>query len=137
MIHGRPIVLRRIKPGPELRSCHALFVSHSMRPRVHEILSLLEGTEILTVSDLEGFVDQGGMIGFTAVGEQIRFEVHATRMSKVGLCPGRAMLMLASKVIQQRSDRIPGTKPTKTGCRQSSMLVSHDFSENWTWIRKC
>lgn len=44
----------------EIRKCHLLFICSSEKPMLREIMSHINGYNILTVGDMEGFLETGG-----------------------------------------------------------------------------
>src|SRR4029077_13509273 len=71
-----PFVVRRVRTSAEARKCHILFVADSDRKRVSELLTALKGASVLTVSDLDHFLELGGMIRFYMEGKHVRFEIN-------------------------------------------------------------
>jgi len=86
-INGRPLHL--VHPNAdsflELRRCHILFLSPNERRRVGEILHEMEGARVLTVSQMEHFLQYGGMINFVLEDWKVRFEVNDEPAKRVGL----------------------------------------------------
>src|SRR6185369_17717535 len=66
-VKNRRIVVRTLAGVEEGAECQLVFISASERGRLHQILSALGKTQVLTVSDIEGFAKAGGMIGLVAV----------------------------------------------------------------------
>ncbi|WP_237099883.1 YfiR family protein [Nitrospina gracilis] len=62
-----------------LRTCHLLYVLPSEKDRWDKLSGLLKSQSIVTVSEMEGFSDQGGMIQFvlTPTGNgSLRYTLH-------------------------------------------------------------
>jgi hypothetical protein len=94
-VHGRPIVVRRIPSGSEdFRGCHVLYVSDSEQRHVAPLLRSAQGS-ILTVSDIDGFVDVGGAIGLVNADERIQFEVNVSTLQRASLKASSQLLKLA------------------------------------------
>ena len=65
MIRGKKLVVDFLTKTEDLdNSCQVLFVGHKEKPAVKGLLKKVNGKPILTVSDMEGFVHLGGMVGF-------------------------------------------------------------------------
>jgi hypothetical protein len=75
-----------------MRGAHILFISASEKKRLPVILSSLRGSSVLTVSDMEGFLDAGGMVQFLNENDRVRFAVNVD-------ATGRARLKLSSKLL--------------------------------------
>jgi len=73
---NRPLVIQRFGRSTELTNCNILFISQSESERAAQIVSSLKGRSILTVSDMDGFVDSGGMIQFITERNKIRVGIN-------------------------------------------------------------
>lgn len=89
---GRDIRVRRVHSIEGIEGCHLLFISKSERKHLAEILHAAQSFSVLTVSDIEGFVEAGGMIGFILDSNRIRFEIGAAAAN-------RARLVISSKLL--------------------------------------
>jgi len=81
--------------------CHIVFISSSEEGRLGEILAALKGHPVLTVSDMDGFADAGGMMGFVADDNKIRVDVNKKAMVVSGLHVDAQLLEIAHKVIDK------------------------------------
>jgi hypothetical protein len=91
----RPVAIRRLAQVEETNGCHVLFVSRSESTRLQSILNGLAPAPILTVSDIPGFADAGGMIGLINVGQRIRFEINLRAATRAQLKISSQLLKLA------------------------------------------
>ena len=73
---NRPLIIQRFRRSTELRNCNILFISQSERDRVAQLISSLKGRSVLTVSDMDGFADIGGMIQFFTERNKIRVRIN-------------------------------------------------------------
>jgi len=78
--------------------CHILFISSSEKERLPEIFTALNGTSVLTVSEVKHFTETGGMINFVLDSDRIRFQINETTAEKAGLKISFKLLSLASQV---------------------------------------
>jgi len=99
-VHGRELAVKRSGGVPALKSCQIVFISSSEKDRLGQILATLSNASVLTVSDLEGFSQSGGMINFTKEGNKIRFEVNTGGAERAGLKINQELLK-AGKVVRQ------------------------------------
>lgn len=79
-------------------TCHILFISRSEASRVDQYLNA--GGPILTVSDIEGFADRGGMIGFVLQDNKIKLVVNTKAATAAGLRIDAQLLEIALRVIR-------------------------------------
>ena len=98
VVKGRALVVRRFQRIEELTDCHILFVSRSERARLQPILEKLKGRSILTVSDLEEFAGEGGVICFVLVENKIRLRVNLEAAKAAGLTLSSKLLRPAQLV---------------------------------------
>jgi len=97
--NGHPIQLRHMRRGDPLSACHLLFISSSEAPQLAMILRSLEGTSILTVSDIDRFALSGGMIELRMVGNRVRFDVNRRAADEAHLKISSKLLRVARAVI--------------------------------------
>jgi hypothetical protein len=100
-VNGRPVVVRRLKSVADTAGCHILYISASEAPRLAQILSALKGRNVLTVSDLDHFVQSGGMIRFELVDEHVRLHINPRAAQDAGL-------KLSSKLLRAAAASGPG-----------------------------
>ncbi len=81
-----------------LRDCQMAFISRSERGRLHTILGALHGKPILTVSDIDGFVADNGMIGFSIRAHQVRININLRETRAAGLSVSSKLLEVANVV---------------------------------------
>jgi hypothetical protein len=99
LIKDRRVELRHIKSGAEASGCHVLFIAASERGHLKQILSHTSGHAILTISDAEGFAQQGVLINLFVNEEgNVRFEICSTQLRKSGLNMSAQVLRLARLV---------------------------------------
>lgn len=81
----------------ELSSCQVIYIGRAEK-RWHQLLDKASGRNILTVSDLDAFAQQGGMVGFYTESGKIRLEVNPEAARKGGLHISSKLLELARTV---------------------------------------
>jgi hypothetical protein len=89
-IAGRPIGKSKLEVAPvqaggDLAACDALFLSTSERARWPDIRAALGTRPILTMSEMTGFAQDGGMVGLMAIDNRLRFDVNLKAVRKAGL----------------------------------------------------
>ncbi|HKR29509.1 MAG TPA: YfiR family protein [Terriglobales bacterium] len=102
-VNGHSFVIKRLKPTADVKECHILFVGTSLGPHVADTIRLTRGTPILTISEIPGFADRGGIINLTLEQNKVRFEVNVDAAKQADLNISSRLLVLA-KVIQQPGD---------------------------------
>lgn len=97
---GRVIDVRTGVPPAEWRQCDALFLSETDAERLTMLQQRLSNAPVLTLGDLPGFVEAGGMIGLRLEASRVRFDVNLNSAQAAGLVLNSQMLKLAGKVLQ-------------------------------------
>jgi len=96
-VAGRSLDVRSLDSSSAVPgNCHILFVAGSETPRLSGILGALRTTPVLTVSDLEDFAVDGGMIQFYLRDEKVRFEINQQAAEAAGLKIDARLLKLSS-----------------------------------------
>lgn len=97
-VNDRPFEVRRATLDASLAACHILFLPVAERARVREVVTLLKGKPVLTVSDADAFIHQGGVIGLVKRGGNIRVQINLDAASEAGLKVSSKLLILADQV---------------------------------------
>lgn len=86
----------------DLTNSHVLFVSSSEQSRVATILGVLENHPVLTIGDVAGFVDAGGMIGFVMKSDgEIGIALNLASMRKVNLQVRSMLKRIAERIVDE------------------------------------
>lgn len=94
-IRGRIILAKGFESMENLESCHILFVDQSEKDNLQQILNKIKSKSILTVSDMPGFAQRGGIIDFIEIDNQIRFEINLQAARQTNLIISSKLLNLA------------------------------------------
>lgn len=95
-VHSRTLVVNRLSSIAMLDSCHLLYISEDAEPV--KVLSVVRDQPVLTVSDVENFTEQGGIIQFKLVQNKVRFRINASAAASAGLNISSKLLSLALDV---------------------------------------
>jgi hypothetical protein len=79
-------------------SCRVLFISSSEDRQLKDILTALNKSGVLTVSDMAQFSQRGGMIEFVLDGDKVRFEVNVSNTEDARLSLNSELLKVAVAV---------------------------------------
>jgi hypothetical protein len=104
--HGRPLRVQRANDAKELLGCHVVFIARSRSEHLAETLRTLSTRPILTVSDVDGFEQAGGMVQFYLEGTKLRFLIDPGAAQAAGLKVS-AQLLTVGKVV----GTVTGTRP--------------------------
>ena len=97
-VQGHDLQVKRFQPGEDLHACHVLFISLSEKKRLPSLLANLNGSSVLTVADMEHFIESGGMIQFVMEEKRVRFGIDVGAASRARLKISSKLLSLARTV---------------------------------------
>jgi hypothetical protein len=104
-LDGKPVRVLRLKTAAEARGCAIVYISASESTRVRNDLEALRGQPVLTVSDADNFLQNGGMIQFLLQAKHVRFAVNLDAVRSAQLSLSSELLKVAASV--------DGTPPTE------------------------
>jgi len=94
-VNGHEVTVQYYDNAEDIGKCHILFINLSEANKREQVLELLKGRNILTVSDVSGFPAEGGMIRLFTRDNKIRFEVNLEASRAAGLTISSKLLRLA------------------------------------------
>lgn len=97
-IFDKPVTVRQLSDIEQTSKCQLLFIDRSERVLLQRLFVHLGDKPVLTVSDLTGFSNEGGMIEILQVNNKFRFKVNLTRMQWADLNLSSQVLKLAVEV---------------------------------------
>jgi hypothetical protein len=96
--NGRPLQVRRVRPGDGITDCHVLFISKAAEGNAAALLAAAGALPVLTVSDREGFGLNGGIIEVFVDNARMGFAVNIRSAQRSGLNLSSGLLHLAKAV---------------------------------------
>jgi hypothetical protein len=97
----KKVEIRRIEAVEGAAGVQILFIGTSERGRLGEILNALGDTRVLTVGEMEGFTERGGMIAFRLKEDIVRFEINLNQVKHAHLKMSSQLIRLAQRVISK------------------------------------
>lgn len=95
---GRKLTISHPATLDESSKCHLVFVSASEQERLPGIFPYLQERHVLSVSDMDNFAQQGGIVGLVTINNKIRFEINLPAAERAGLNISSNLLKLARLV---------------------------------------
>ncbi|RPH40635.1 MAG: YfiR family protein [Desulfobulbaceae bacterium] len=94
------IVVKRYGNLEELRTdpCNILFVSAKAMSQWAQIRALIAASAILSVSDVAGFPENGGMVNLLKSDQRVQIEINRTAVDEAGLAVSAKLLTVARLV---------------------------------------
>lgn len=100
-IKEKQVFIKRGIALPDAKLCNVLFISYSEKRKLNQILKKLENEPIITVSDIEGFSELGGIVEFVGNDEEkIKFIINNKAARKAKLFLETLLLETALRVIR-------------------------------------
>lgn len=96
----RAMTLLEIESLSQIPACHMLFINTEDTARMGEILGSFGDSAVLTMSEIEGFADKGGMIEFSDDGRGVRLKVNQKTAQDAGFKISSKLLRVATIVGQ-------------------------------------
>ncbi len=115
LVKGKKVVIQHFQGLEELkksseghpqieaiRKCHLLFVCQSEKGVLKEIINWVKDYSVLTVGDMEDFLESGGIINFVMEDNKVRFEINVATARNAKLKIRSQLLRLAKRVIGEK-----------------------------------
>jgi hypothetical protein len=101
-VNNHPMEIQRFGRVEEIKTCHILFISKSEAAQLEQILASLKGRNILTVSDIDGFAQGGGMIRLVTEKGKTRLKINREAAKAAGLTISSKLLKPAEIVSSEK-----------------------------------
>ena len=92
-VGDRPLIVRRFRRVEDIAECHILFISRSEAAILGQVIAHLKGRSLLTVSDVDTFTRQGGIVRFVTENGKIRLRINVEAAK-------RCELTISSKILR-------------------------------------
>ncbi|RJQ65680.1 MAG: YfiR family protein [Desulfobacteraceae bacterium] len=102
IIKGRKLKVVPYRDSDCLMQSHIFFFGTQDRLFIQKILGLAKGRGILTIGEIEGFTQMGGIINFFEEQNRLRFEVNIDAAQREGLKLSSQLLVSAEIVREER-----------------------------------
>lgn len=105
MIDNRHLAVLRLENEHSVEACAILFIGESESSHLDRDLSAVARLPILTVSDMQGFMKNGGTIQFVLQENRVRFEVNLNAARECGIVLSSQLLKVATRVVGNPSGK--------------------------------
>jgi hypothetical protein len=95
-VHNNTLVVKRLKSLTLADDCQLVYIGEDTE--LTEVLLLVRGKPVLTVSAAEDFIEQSGIIQFKLVQNRVRFRINMDAANSAGLSISSKLLSLAISV---------------------------------------
>lgn len=97
-VHGRRVTVESRSYAGTIANCRVVFIGESSAHAPVDWLRDLSGQPVLTVSEGDDFLPNGGIISLNRIGSRITFDVNLVAMRRSNLRIGSQLLRLARDV---------------------------------------
>ena len=105
-ISNHRLRVKQVRPDDLLADCAVLYITDIDARRARPLLASLTRDNVLSVSDIAGFTDVGGVIRIYPERGRLRFEINVTAAARANLRLGSQLLGLAP-LVKDRIDDLP------------------------------
>jgi hypothetical protein len=99
-VAGRQVKVRRVTRTEEVGHSEILFISDSEGEQLPRILKQFERDAVLTVGEMDGFAERGGVIRFKTEKDRVRLEINVGVAERARLRISSELLKLA-RIVRQ------------------------------------
>jgi hypothetical protein len=99
-VANHPVSVVPVHTPEQARNCHLLFINSFHDGQARHIVEVLRDTNVLTVGETKGFVEDGGIINFVLQDDRVQFQVNHKAAKEAGLSISSRLLALARVVIE-------------------------------------
>jgi hypothetical protein len=107
VVGSRAIEVREIKEPEETHTCHLMFLTSALNPKLPRYLAAVRALDVLTVGEPPGFLDRGGMIELFLEDNRIRFDINEQALRDAHLRASSRLLRLARRIEPARAGGAP------------------------------
>ena len=101
-VNGKKIVVKQSPDIKDICGCQILFAASATKEHLWEIFSAVENCNVLTVGDMEGFAEFGGVINLIRRENRVHIEINMASAKKAGLVISSKLLKLAEIIKNRR-----------------------------------
>ncbi len=96
---GKSVKIRRLQIGDSLQDCHLLYLPQEEgAERIRDWLKIVSTKPVLVVSNINGFLDMGGMLVLNNDGKNLHFSVNLDTVRQSSLKLSAQLLQIAREV---------------------------------------
>lgn len=96
-IKGRPIRIRYLQADEVPEGCHMIFICESARREWESIIGGCQKKPVLTVADMDEFIEIGGMI-YLGLDSRVRIKINLTAVEAAGLVVSPKLLRIVDVI---------------------------------------
>ena len=103
-IRERILTVEKVESDLTDQNCQILFLGTDNTSFIRRTLAILRGQHVLTIGEIEGFAQMGGVINFYNQDNKLRFEVNIDAANRAELKLGAQILQSAQRIIKETEE---------------------------------
>lgn len=96
-VGAQPITIKKFDDPQTLTRCHIIFIGDSKITRLNEIISKLQGSSSLIITERRGMINSGSAIDFFMDQDKLRFVMNTSNAEKYNLIVSKSLQDMAYK----------------------------------------
>jgi len=100
LIMNRHLQVIHLNIDDNLQGCHLLYISSSNHRQLKQILAGIQGQPVLTISNMDNFASNNGIIQLKKIGDKIKLFINTTALSSANLQLRANLLKIATLIGQ-------------------------------------
>jgi hypothetical protein len=103
-IRNRKLVVHKIDSEIDDEKCNILFFGTDNDVFIRQTLALVRGRNLLTVGEVDGFTQMGGIINFFDQNNKLRFEINIDAAKREKLKFSAQLLQAAQRIVEETEE---------------------------------
>jgi len=97
-IKQKEVVIQNVQDIKELKETNILFIQKTSSKTLNEIMHYIKGRNILTISDIRGFTEKGGIVQIYSLNQKLKIRINVDIAKQEKLNIKASLLRLADVV---------------------------------------
>jgi hypothetical protein len=103
-VQNRKLTVRKIETEVIEEECHILFFGTDDETFIRRTLATIRGKHILSIGEVDGFAQMGGVINFFNQNNRLRFEVNRDATKRENLKFSAQLLQAAQRIVKETKE---------------------------------
>jgi len=103
-VQNRRLTVRKIDSEIDDEECNILFFGTDNEVFIRQTLAIIKGQNLLTIGEVDGFTQMGGIINFFDQNNKLRFEINIDAAKRETLKFSAQLLQAAQKIVEETEE---------------------------------
>jgi len=96
-VGSQPIIVKKFDDPQSVTRCHIIFIGDNKVSRLNEVISKLQGSNSLIITERKGMINSGSAIDFFMEQDKLKFVINSINAEKYNLTVSKSLEDLAYK----------------------------------------